>query len=224
MAYDVFISHSSKDKTVADATCAFLESKGIRCWIAPRDIRPGANYGGAILKAIREARVMVLIFSSHANASVQITREVERAINAGATVIPFRIEDVLPKDDLDYFLSTPHWLDAFTPPLERHLERLAVVIPEVLEMSAPAPVMPDKKEVESPPAHEILETSIPAADQVEREVLPPPSSIPEAPPTQPEVKKSVDRTVLGSPVATLAYLAFVFLLCYVIMVFKAALH
>ena len=40
MAHDVFISHSSKDKPIADAICANLEGTGIRCWIAPRDIAP----------------------------------------------------------------------------------------------------------------------------------------------------------------------------------------
>jgi len=138
MVYDVFISHSSKDKTVADATCAWLEAHGIRCWIAPRDIQPGANWGSSIIKAIHGARVMVLLLSSHANASPQIKREVERAVNAGAIIIPMRIEDVLPQDDLEYFLGTPHWLDAFTPPLELHLNKLAAAINEILEIPAPA--------------------------------------------------------------------------------------
>ena len=38
----VFISHSSKDRVTADAICAHLESAGINCWIAPRNIEPGA--------------------------------------------------------------------------------------------------------------------------------------------------------------------------------------
>ena len=91
MAHDVFISHSSKDKTVADATCAYLEGQGVRCWVAPRDIRPGANWGASIVEAIRGARVMILIFSSHANASPQIKREVERAVHFGVGFIIFVI-------------------------------------------------------------------------------------------------------------------------------------
>ena len=46
MAHDAFISYSSKDKTIADAVCARLEARGIRCWIAPRDVRPGAPVWG----------------------------------------------------------------------------------------------------------------------------------------------------------------------------------
>src|ERR1051326_8925254 len=44
MAHEVFISHSSQDKTAADRVCSFLEAKGMRCWIAPRDIVPGVEW------------------------------------------------------------------------------------------------------------------------------------------------------------------------------------
>jgi len=125
MAHDVFVSHSSKDKPTADAVCAVLESQGIRCWVAPRDIIPGREWGASIVEAIKGAKVMVLIFSAHANSSPQINKEVERAINKGVPVIPMRIEDIVPTESLEYFLSSNHWLDAFSPPLEKHLQRLA---------------------------------------------------------------------------------------------------
>jgi hypothetical protein len=137
MAHDVFISYSSKDKPSADATCAVLESKGIRCWIAPRDITPGADWGETIVDALHASRALVLVFSANANLSQQIKREVERAVNAGLPIIPLRIENVMPAKSLEYFLSTPHWLDAFTPPLERHLNYLADVIQHILNGQPP---------------------------------------------------------------------------------------
>jgi hypothetical protein len=133
MGHDTFISYASKDKLIADAACAILESRGIRCWIAPRDILPGADWGESIVDALSHARVFVLVFSSHANASQQIRREVERAVNRGLAVIPLRIEDVAPTKSLEYFISTPHWLDAFSPPLERHLNYLADIIRHILD-------------------------------------------------------------------------------------------
>src|SRR4051812_19808687 len=123
MAHDVFISYSHVDKAAADATCAALERAGIRCWIAPRDITPGTEWSAAIVNAIDNCRVIVLIFSSNANSSRQIRREVERAITAGASVVPVRIENVTPTESLAYFMTTVHWLDALTPPLENHLQR-----------------------------------------------------------------------------------------------------
>lgn len=132
MAHDVFISYSNKDKLTADAVCAALEASGIRCWIAPRDILPGSDWGEAIIDAIHACRAMLLIFSSNSNASPQIKREVERSVNAGIPVVPFRIEDVMPSKTLEYFISTQHWLDALTPPMEQHLHYLVNTMRAIL--------------------------------------------------------------------------------------------
>ena len=132
MEYDVFISYSHPDKAAADAACATLEQAGIRCWIAPRDIVPGMDWGESIVTAITGAKVLVLIFSQHANESPQIKREVERAVAKGLPIIPVRIEDTVPSKALEYFISTPHWLDAFTPPLEERLTQLAAAVKALL--------------------------------------------------------------------------------------------
>jgi hypothetical protein len=133
LAHDVFISYSHIDKSAADAACATLEAAGIRCWIAPRDISPGAEWGEAIIDAINSARVMVLIFSSNTNESRQVRREVERAVGDGVTIMPIRIEQAAPTRSLAYFMAGVHWLDALTPPLEQHLQRLAVSIKALLK-------------------------------------------------------------------------------------------
>ncbi|MEY2563492.1 MAG: hypothetical protein QOH88_1685 [Verrucomicrobiota bacterium] len=125
MAHDVFISHSSRDKPVADAVCAALENAGIRCWVAPRDVQPGRSFAGEITRAIQQGKAMVLIFSANSNTSSQVLREVQLAVDSQLHILQFRIEEVLLNDDLKYYLSTPHWLDAMTPPLENHLDRLA---------------------------------------------------------------------------------------------------
>ena len=133
MAHDVFVSYAHQDRTVANAVSATLEAHGIRCWIAPRDILPGSDWGAAIIDAIQEAKALVLIFSSNSNDSDQIKREIERTVHQGIAVIPFRIEDVLPNKTLEYFISTQHWLDALTPPLEDHMAHLAETITVLLE-------------------------------------------------------------------------------------------
>jgi len=93
--------------------------------MAPRDIPPGMDWGAALLEAINIARVMLLVFSSRSNASRQIVREVEIAVGQGLAIIPVRIENAKPTGGLGYFLGTPQWLDAITPPFESHLERIA---------------------------------------------------------------------------------------------------
>jgi hypothetical protein len=128
MAFDVFISYPHEDKAIADAACAKLEADGIRCWIAPRDVAPGANWAGAIVDAIDNCRVMVLIFSSYANQSKQVHREVQQAFDKEKPVIPLRIEDVTPAKALSYYMHSIHWLDALTPPVDDHLQKLVETV------------------------------------------------------------------------------------------------
>src|SRR5947209_111787 len=128
MPYDAFISYCSEDKKIADAVCGTLEANKIRCWIAPRDVGPGRNWGSAIIEAIGESAVMVVLFSQHSNGSPQVMREIERAVNKGVAIIPFRVENVVPSKDLEYFISSCHWLDAMNPPLEKHIGELATAI------------------------------------------------------------------------------------------------
>jgi len=140
VAHDVFISYAPQDKLTADAACAVLEAEGIRCWIAPRDVTPGSGWSESIIDAIAEVRAFVLVFSGHANESGQIRREVERAVHHGIPIIPLRIEDIAPAKSLEYFISTPHWLDAFSPPLQQHLTHLAQVLRTVLAGETGAPI------------------------------------------------------------------------------------
>ena len=125
MSHDVFISYCSEDKDVADAVCAGLEADKIRCWIAPRDVPPGENWGGSIIHAITESKIMVVIFSSHTNRSRHVVNEIERAVSHEVTIIPFRIEPVTPSENLELFISSCHWLDALTPPLEAKIRELS---------------------------------------------------------------------------------------------------
>ena len=124
MSHEVFLSHSHVDKVFADAICHWLEAADIRCWVAPRDIRPSEDWAEAIINAMDHAKVLLLVFSSSSNSSPQVRREVERAVNKGLHVLPFRIEDVPLSKSLEYFISTQHWLDAMGGDLESHLVAL----------------------------------------------------------------------------------------------------
>jgi formylglycine-generating enzyme required for sulfatase activity len=135
MNFDVFISYANQDKATADAACAKLEAEGIRCWIAPRDVPPGVEWAGAIVDAIDRCRAMVLIFSSSANGSKQIHREVQRAFDREVPVVPFRIENIAPEKSLAYYMGPVHWLDALTLPLEQHLQKLAVSVRPFAQMN-----------------------------------------------------------------------------------------
>ena len=155
--HDVFLSYSSHDKTWAEAACAVLEGHRVRCWIAPRDIVPGDEWGASIIKGLNASKLMVLIFSGHANASGQVRREVERAISRGMTVLPIRVEDIRPDGAMEFALGNTHWLDAFTPPVEQKLELLAK---SVMTLLSKEPVPPKPVAVAPPePTPSALESA-----------------------------------------------------------------
>jgi tetratricopeptide (TPR) repeat protein len=137
MSHDVFISYSSVDRATADAICDTLESRGIACWIAPRNISPGVDWSAAIIDAINDASLMVLVMSSHANASRQIHREVERAINKGITVLPYRVQNVDPDRALEYYIGSLQYLDAYSGPQNSHLELLGDTVSQLLNREVP---------------------------------------------------------------------------------------
>ena len=135
-AKDVFLSHSSQDKIIANTICTALESQGIRCWVAPRDIPAGLEWGEAIIDAIAASKTMVVIVSSSSNDSVHVKREVERAVNKRLDIIPVRIEDVVLSKTLELYLSSTHWLEAITPPIQNHIPNLALHIQHLISRKA----------------------------------------------------------------------------------------
>jgi hypothetical protein len=137
MNYDVFVSYSTKDKAVADAVVFALEKKGIRCWYAPRDIKAGDSWGETIIEAISRCKLMLLIFSGNSNQSKRVLEEVYYAISEEKTLIPFRIENLDPTGAMRLHLSMLHWLDAYKPSWQAHLERLTNSVSSNLGTSTP---------------------------------------------------------------------------------------
>ena len=223
MAHDVFISYASKDKIVADAVCAALEAGHIRCYIAPRDVLPGQRYAHALVDAIHAAKVFVLVFSAASNASLQVEREVDRAVSCGLPVLPLRVEDVMPCDWLEYYLAGQHWLDAVTPPLADHLARLSEAITVLLQPPAkgahsllkdewrefkpeaarppvaPSPVTEKPPEVVKPPVAPTPVVPPPVTEKPPEVVKPPVAPTPVAPPPVTEKPPEVVKPPVGPP-------------------------
>jgi formylglycine-generating enzyme required for sulfatase activity len=197
MAYDVFLSYSSKDKATADAVCHALEAVRIRVWMAPRDIAPGDDWAHAIVQAINNARMMVLVFSGHANQSPQIAREIGRAVDKGLTILPVRIENVAPRGALEYYLSAQHWLDAFPEPSEAHFERLAKSVRRILESGFPGPQSAQPSAAKPPDAAKALCANILGAGKPGLQRF-----------TRPKGKARLVAFVTGAVVVALASAAF----------------
>lgn len=111
--YDAFISYRTTDQKAAMEIVAELERSGVKCWIAPRNIRPGREYGDEIIAGIKNSKTLIVIISSQSIHSRHVRAEVERAISLGHKVFPVRIENVDIGQSLEFFLSSVQWTDVF---------------------------------------------------------------------------------------------------------------
>src|SRR5207253_10461664 len=120
----VFISYASQDAAVARALVEALERHGVACWIAPRDVKAGAQYADAIIRAISSAKVIVLVLSEGAIASSHVSREIERASSKKRPIIALRIDGAPLTPALEYFLSESQWIEAQTGSMEAAYAKL----------------------------------------------------------------------------------------------------
>ena len=127
----IFITYSSKDQQVARTICTALENRGLACWISSRNVKPGQNYQEQIVRAIRGARIMVLVFTANANNSNEIKKELALASQNNLVVIPVRIEDVAPNEAFAYEFATRQWIDLFED-WEKSMAELVELIAAIL--------------------------------------------------------------------------------------------
>src|SRR5271156_4054938 len=107
----IFVSYASPDAAVAGALVESLERHGITCWIAPRDVKAGALYADAIVRAISGAKALVLVLSASAIDSSHVGKELERASSKKRPIIAVRIDDAPLTPAFEYFLSESQWIE-----------------------------------------------------------------------------------------------------------------
>ncbi|MCF2947559.1 toll/interleukin-1 receptor domain-containing protein [Paraglaciecola aquimarina] len=129
--FDIFISYASNDKDKAFEICESIEMRGLKCWIAPRNIRAGKEYSEEIIKGIEVSKSLLVVLSESANNSKFVKREVERAVSNGKPIYPFRIEDVKPSLSLELFISSAHWIEAWQGNLIEHIDKLVEELKQV---------------------------------------------------------------------------------------------
>ena len=138
MSASIFISYASQDQKVANTLCKALEGRGFSCWIASRNIAPGENFQIAIVRAIRGAKIMLLVFTGNSNNSDEMAKELALASQSKLIVVPLRIDDVRPNDAFAYEFATRQWIDFFAD-WETAIEQLAHRISAALATETPAP-------------------------------------------------------------------------------------
>jgi TIR domain/F5/8 type C domain len=125
--FAAFVSHAKADQKKVQEIVGALEQRGFKCWVAPRDVRPGHSYGDEIIRGIERSRCFILALSKASNESPFVAREVERAISKRKPIFPLRIEDVEPSSSLELFISSTQWIDAFSDG-GKQIDQLATLI------------------------------------------------------------------------------------------------
>ena len=118
MAHDVFISYSTKNSEIAEKVHETLQSNGIKCWFAPSNIKTADYFAKEIIDGLNASRVVVLIFSEHAQASKYVNEEIGTAFSTNKRIVALKVDDSFPKDDMNFYLMSTQWLDASPSALE----------------------------------------------------------------------------------------------------------
>jgi TolB-like protein len=134
-----FVSYASADRATADALTAYLEQRGIRCWIAPRDVPPGALYADCIVRAINEAHALLLILSHNSIASSHVGKELERASSKKKQIIAVRLDAAPLTPGFEYFLSESQWVDIPADGREAAFARVAGAVTHSATLSVGPP-------------------------------------------------------------------------------------
>jgi TIR domain len=152
-ARTVFISYASQDAVVAHKVVSALEQVGLTCWIAPRDVVPGALYASEIVRAINECKIVALVLSAQSAASAHVGKELERASSKNRRIIAMRTDATPLPSAFEYFLSESQWIEVaeggivtaaatVAEAIRRHLGSGPVAHPDVTNRAYATPDKP----------------------------------------------------------------------------------
>jgi hypothetical protein len=190
MAGHVFISHGSENRDEASDLVAFIESHGVKAWIAPRDVRPGIDYSEALQAAIEGCIAFVVLVTDMANKSPYVRAETEMAFSNSKPIFPIRLADINPAPGLAFFLKIRHWTDAYGKGRAASLDRLALelrTLSGLVPAEAPPPAEPALPSPPPPPPVPAPPPAPPPPDLAKAPAAPPvPPPPPPAPPADAE--------------------------------------
>ena len=82
------------------------------------------TWAAAIAEGLAASRVVLVLLSTHSNLSKQVLHEVNLADSKGKPLLPLRLEELTLSGELEYYLSSQHWLDGFPQPVELYVPML----------------------------------------------------------------------------------------------------
>lgn len=213
MSGHVFVSHGSDDRVQANELAAFVEAKGAKVWIAPRNVRPGQDYSEQLQEAIENCCAFLVLVTDKANKSPYVRAETEMAFSLSKAIFPVRLSDIKPAAGLAFFLKIRHWTDAFGEEKEANLARLARELQTAAGVEVDSTEVVAQADARAAAARSGLTAPSPTAPTADVSPPPPPAPPPATTPTYPAWQPSptsaapptlTAQTVAMTPAAAVA--------------------
>ena len=98
--YSCFISHSSRDAEFCERLHNDLQAKGVRCWYAPEDLKPGDRFAEIIDRSIRVYDKLLIVLSQNSVNSEWVETEVKKGLERETAekrqvLFPIRLDDAI---------------------------------------------------------------------------------------------------------------------------------
>lgn len=103
--YDVFISYSRLDFSVADEIISLLNGLDLRIWIDRTGDYSGKNYKSVIVNAIHNSNIVLFLSSANSNKSDNVIKEISVAVEQKKHIIPIKIDNAPYADSIAYDLT-----------------------------------------------------------------------------------------------------------------------
>jgi TIR domain len=123
-----FISHSSLDASTARELCTRLESRGVTCWIAPRDVTPGNPYADEIVRGIEGCTWLILLSTPNSISSDNVMNELEQAFRLHRAILTIMVKGATVSRQLGYYIARLHWIECTADNIDSVADRLSVVL------------------------------------------------------------------------------------------------
>lgn len=130
---DVFISYSTPDFSRAQDLAALFRREKLTPWFAPEDrVSLGHFFATAIVNALDEARVVVLLLSRYAIESAWVRSEVVQAVNRNLPILPLVIQQAPMDREFELLLGPHQWAscsgDSFADQADKIVRRVRLEV------------------------------------------------------------------------------------------------
>jgi len=113
--YSCFLSYASEDQSFVERLHGDLEAEGVRCWLAPVDLKPGDRFPQQIEDAIRHHDKLILVLSKNSLQSGWVEHEVnlarEREHKGKDILCPICLDNVYLSSRSDWVTYLQHTRD-----------------------------------------------------------------------------------------------------------------